>query len=66
MCEGIFKAFRTNITREADSLSFASGATLLREEGFRIGLGTERALLPGEFNGVVRGWQGCDDCILAI
>jgi hypothetical protein len=48
MRKGIFKTFLSNIAREADALSFTCGATLFREEGLRVSLSAERALLPGE------------------
>jgi hypothetical protein len=49
MSQRVFQAFLANIAGEADALCFASRATLLRKESFRIGLSAERALLPGEF-----------------
>jgi hypothetical protein len=50
MGESVFKTLLAHITGEADPLRFTRRATLLREEGFWVGLGAERPLLPGEFN----------------
>jgi hypothetical protein len=41
MSERVFETFLANIAGLADALCFASGATLLREESFRIGLSAE-------------------------
>jgi hypothetical protein len=39
--EGVFEALLANLTREADALGFAGRSTLLREEGFWVGLRAE-------------------------
>jgi hypothetical protein len=50
VCQRIFKTFLAYFTCQADSLCFTSRAALLRKESLWISLGTERSLLPGEFD----------------
>ncbi len=74
MSEGIVKALGLHFTRLAHLLRFTRGTTLLREEGFRVRLRAQRAVLPRErsigvgvkdvdhrselHGGVGIGWQG--------
>src|SRR5215475_12153951 len=51
--ERIFKALGTHLAGAAHLLGLPGGATLLREERLRIGLGTQRAVLPRHSPGVV-------------
>src|ERR1700728_2086601 len=51
--EGVLQALGANLTAAADLLCFPGGATLLREKRLRIGLRTQRAILPAQFSGIV-------------
>src|SRR4051794_34790153 len=51
--QSVLEALGANFTGLADPLCLPSRATLLREEGLRVGLGAQRALLPGEDSSVV-------------
>lgn len=46
MLESKLQAFISHTTSTTNTLCFASGSTLLREESFWIGLGTQSLLLP--------------------
>ena len=46
--EGILQALGADLAADADLLGLAGRAALLREERLRVGLGAERALLPGQ------------------
>jgi len=44
--EGVLEALLTNLASRTDSLGLTCGTTLLREEGLRVRLGAQSALLP--------------------
>src|SRR5690606_3877440 len=44
--ERVLQALRADLAARADLLGLARGPALLREEGLRVRLGAERALLP--------------------
>src|SRR5580704_11704228 len=49
----VLKALGPDLAATAHPLSFTGRAALLREEGFRIGLRSERAILPALLRGII-------------
>jgi hypothetical protein len=50
MGESVFQTFLAHFAGEANSLRLTRRSAFLRKKSFRIGLGAESALLPGELN----------------
>ncbi len=58
--QGVLEAVTTHVAAEADLLGLARRPALLREEGLRIGLGTEPTLLPRQFRSA--SCSSCTSC----
>ena len=69
MCQGILQALLSHLAREADAFRFPSRTALFGKEGLGIGLGTERSLLPGEFNDLtaveLNAWTGDESLLIS-
>lgn len=54
MTQRVLKAFRSDFTRQADSLCLTGGAALFREKRLGVGLSAQCALLPGQLFGIFK------------